>query len=404
MRVLLIEDEVFYHKLIRGALNETEYDLEFAKTGKEGLAKVSAFDPELLIVDLMLPDLNGLQILERLRRDPKHSHTPVIVVTAQDELDEKLKAFEAGADDYLVKPFQPQELVARMGILARRGKAAKFVRGLEDQSAQSEADLIAIHSLRGGLGCSSIALNLGLAFHQLWEKPTLLLDGVFAAGQLALMMDAKPIRTWESLVGVEQSALDADAVKELLSLHESGIQYVAAPRTPIAADSFTPESVQMIIQQLKSGSKFIIADTPHDFSDIAVQMLTMADTILLVMAPDVASLRTTVSALEIYDRLGIEPDRVKILLNHNSSSPAIKQDQLEKVLKRLPDYVLPYESREVYRAINYGKPFMLEKPELPISLELAKVAYQLSDEIYKAIPPASPSATWKRVTSQLAGK
>ena len=83
MRVLLIDDEQFYFKLIRKALKEAEYELEYALSGNEGLGKIQAFNPDLLIVDLKLPDMDGFQILERLRRDAKFSHVPVIVITTQ---------------------------------------------------------------------------------------------------------------------------------------------------------------------------------------------------------------------------------------------------------------------------------------------------------------------------------
>src|SRR5512145_147379 len=137
MRVLLIDDEQFYYKLIRKPLADADYTLEYAKSGNEGLAKIPAVDPDMLIVDLKLPEMDGFEILERLRRDPKFGHVPVIVITAQDELSEKLKAFDLGADDYLVKPFQPEELAARMGILARRSSAAQI--GYESKSKTSAA-------------------------------------------------------------------------------------------------------------------------------------------------------------------------------------------------------------------------------------------------------------------------
>src|SRR5688572_436940 len=166
MRVLLIDDEQFYFKLLQKSLKESEYKLEYAKSGGEGLAKIPSFEPELLIVDLKLPGLDGFEIVKRLRRDPKFSYIPVIVITSQDELSEKLKAFELGADDYLVKPFQPEELVARIGILARRGRAMQSAQ--KESTSVSEATIVTVHSLRGGLGCSSIVVNLGLAFHKLW--------------------------------------------------------------------------------------------------------------------------------------------------------------------------------------------------------------------------------------------
>ncbi|MEP6894418.1 MAG: response regulator [Chloroflexota bacterium] len=396
MRVLLIDDEQFYFKLIRKTLKEAEYELEYAQSGDDGLAKIPGFNPELLIVDLKLPGMDGFQILERLRRDQKFSHVPVIVITAKDELSEKLKAFELGADDYLVKPFQPEELVARMGILARRGKA---MQAHMETRKKAEGALVTVHSLRGGLGCSSIVVNLGLAFHKLWAKNTLLIDAVLTAGQVALMLDAKPSATWENLVGMVPEDMDDSVTSELMNAHKSGVRYIASPRYPIAADTFSSDSLKVFVDGLKSSNDFILADTSHDFSDMTINMLSMSSTILLVMAPEMASLRTTMSALEIYDRLGIPLEKVKLVLNHNSSSPAIKQVQLEKVLRRNFDFLLPFEAGEVNRALNFGQPFILNNPDLPICLSLEKMAYALSSDSYKAIPPVAPSATWKRVTS-----
>jgi pilus assembly protein CpaE len=398
MRVLLIDDEPFYFKLIRGALKEAEYELEYAKSGKEGLAKISAYRPEMLVIDLRLPEMDGFEILERVRRDPTFGHTPVIVITSQAELGEKLRAFELGADDYLVKPFQPEELVARMGLLARRGLALQSAR--KEATEHRLSTVLAVHSLRGGLGCSSLVVNLGLAFYKLWGKQTLLVDGVLTAGQIALMLNAKPNATWENLVGVALDNPNDLVVEEMMCLDKSGIRYVASPRYPLAADAFTGETLQLLMEGLKSSNEFILVDTSHDFSDLTIQMLNMSSAILLVMAPEMASLRTTMSALEIYDRLGIPPEAVKIVLNNNSSSPAIKQAQLEKVLKRPMDFVLPYEAGEVNRALNFGKPFILENPDLALCLQLEKMAYLLSDDSHKAIPPAVPSPAWKRVTSQ----
>jgi len=402
MRVLLIDDEQFYFKLIRKTLTEAEYNLEYAKSGSEGLAKIPTFEPEMLIVDLKLPEMDGFQILERLRRDPKYGHMPVIVITAKDELSEKLKAFELGADDYLVKPFQPEELVARMGILARRGKAMQIVREME--TSKSTTNVITVHSLRGGVGCSSIVINLGLAFHKLWGQPTLLIDGVLTAGQISLMLDGKPSATWKNLVGVDTENLDDAVAGEMMVSHKSGIRYIASPPYPIAADTFSSEVLHLLMEKIKAQNEFVIIDTSHDFSDMTIQMLNMSNLILLVMAPEMESLRTTLSALEIYDRLGIALDKVKIVLNNNSSSPAIRQAQLEKVLKHPIDFVLPYEAGEVNRALNFGQPFILTNPDLQICLNLEKMAYQMSDDAHKAIPPAVPSQTWKRVTSQLSNK
>src|SRR6185295_3549792 len=107
------------------------------------------------------------------------------------------------------------------------------------------------HSLRGGLGCSSLVVNLGLAFYKLWSKPTLLVDGVLTAGQVALMLDAKPSATWENLVGMESEAIDDDVVGEMMGAHKSGVRYIASPRYPIAADTFSHEVLKVFADGLR---------------------------------------------------------------------------------------------------------------------------------------------------------
>ena len=132
-------------------------------------------------------------------------------------------------------------------------------------------------------------------------------------------------------MGIELENLDEMVVGEMMCLDKSGIRFIASPRYPIAADTFTNELLQILMERLKSSNDFIIIDTSHDFSDMTIQMLSMAGSILLVMAPEMAALRTTMSALEMYDRLGVPLENVKIVLNNNSSNPAIKQAQLEGI-------------------------------------------------------------------------
>ncbi len=116
--------------------------------------------------------------------------------------------------------------------------------------------MITVHSLRGGLGCSSIVVNLGLAFHKLWGQQTLLMDGVLTAGQVALMLDAKPTATWENLVGVETENIDEAVVGEMMGPHKSGIRYIASPRYPIAADTFTHDTLKVFLEKLKKPKRF----------------------------------------------------------------------------------------------------------------------------------------------------
>ncbi len=399
MRVLLVDDELYYFKLLEKPLKEAGHDLQYAKTAKEALSDISAKGAEIIIMDLRLPDASGFEILERLRRDQRFSHVPLIVITVDNDLNNKLKAFELGADDYLVKPFQPEELVARLRIMGQRGKALQIVQKLETQNVDVSTT-VAVHSLRGGVGCSSMAVNLAIAYRQIWERHTLLVDAVLTAGQVAMMLDSTPRITWEHYVGIAHDAISDDDLEQLVSSHKSGLCYVASPKSPLAPDAFSDEFWRTVFGQFKLRNEFIVVDLPHDFSDMTIQILNSANWVLLVLAPEIGSLRAAASALEIYDKLGYTADKIKLVLNRTISS-GIQQAKLEKVLERKFDFVLPYDANEVRRALDFGVPFVMENADLPISQQIENMAYQLSDELFRNLPPALPSTAWKRVNKRL---
>ena len=123
MRMLLVEDEKKVSELVARALRSERYAVDVAADGPSGWEFVEAYDYDLIILDVMLPALSGTDLLERIRR--KNQHVPILVLTARDATEEKVRHFEAGADDYLTKPFAFAELIMRVKALLRRGPVAR---------------------------------------------------------------------------------------------------------------------------------------------------------------------------------------------------------------------------------------------------------------------------------------
>jgi len=116
VRVLVVDDERPIRKFLRASL-EGQFDINEATTGEEALAAVATYRPDIIILDLGLPDLDGVEITRRLREWTK---TPIIVISVREQENEKIAALDAGADDYLTKPFGVGELVARLRAALRR--------------------------------------------------------------------------------------------------------------------------------------------------------------------------------------------------------------------------------------------------------------------------------------------
>ena len=118
--ILVIEDDPDIVELLRYNLERESYRVTSASTGSEGLAAVQRERPDLLILDLMLPEINGFEVCRRLRSVAEYRTLPVIMLTARGEEADVIAGIELGADDYITKPFSPRELVARVGAVLRR--------------------------------------------------------------------------------------------------------------------------------------------------------------------------------------------------------------------------------------------------------------------------------------------
>src|ERR1017187_4334488 len=119
MRILLIEDEPKVSALVKRGLIAERYAVDITADGREGLEFTEAYPYDLILLDLMLPSLSGAEVLQRIRRN--NQYVPILVLTARDSIDDKVKLFEIGADDYLTKPFAFAELLVRVKALLRRG-------------------------------------------------------------------------------------------------------------------------------------------------------------------------------------------------------------------------------------------------------------------------------------------
>jgi DNA-binding response OmpR family regulator len=145
MRILIVEDEKKLSELVARALKAERYAVDVAADGNTGWQLADAYDYDLIILDLMLPGLGGAEILRRIRR--KNQQVPILILTARDATEEKVRNFEAGADDYLTKPFAFAELLIRVKALLRRGPVS---RASVLRVADLEVDRLSQHVKRGG--------------------------------------------------------------------------------------------------------------------------------------------------------------------------------------------------------------------------------------------------------------
>jgi pilus assembly protein CpaE len=393
-RVLFVDDEPTNRELVVHALQSLDCRMDYAETGTSGVAMAHNLQPDLIITDVMMPELNGYELTRLLRRETQFAATPILILTTQSGLQDKLKAFEAGADDYLTKPFEGEELAARVTALLRRAELSKAAQPVP-QSQQAQT--IAVHSLRGGIGCSTIAVNLAVALATLWPRSTALLDLTMTAGQVALMLNMTLRRTWADVAGHRAEELDLELINSVIGTHESGLQFIAAPTFPAEAESLDSATIGAALRLISSQYDYVVEDLPHDFSAAALQGLDSADIILMVAAPDVASIRAATAAKDTYAKLGYAPEKLKLVLSAPFPHSSLTKDKIESALGMPVTATIPYVQDVFVDAINLGQPPVFHKPGLAISGLLEDFAFFLSKEAQKKARPENPTEAWRRV-------
>jgi len=401
-RILVIDDEPINHQLVARALMPLQCEIHYAENGKGGIAQARSVKPDVIITDVMMPDINGYEVTRILRREPQFAATPILVLTAQSGLQDKLKSFESGADDHLTKPFDPSELVVRVTSLLRRVEAVKLSE--HKTVLRDGAQMIAVHSLRGGTGSSTLAVNLGVALTSLWREPTILLDLSMTAGQVALMLNAPLKRTWADIAHYSASDLDADSLNSVVGTHESGLHFIAAPTFPSEVDTLRGETLAAALQIFKTQYEYIVADLPHDFSEFSIQTLDTANVILMVASPDMASIRAMIAAIDTYDKLGYPKDKIKFVLSAPFPHSSLTKEKIETGLGISALATIPYVQDVLVDAINLGQPPVYQKPNELISGLLEDFAFHLSKDAHKKIKPENPTDTWKRVYKRYQAK
>ncbi|MCX6064432.1 MAG: response regulator [Chloroflexi bacterium] len=392
--ILIVDDNKITRNIVSSAFVSDGYELFIAENGKEALEIASRVQLNLAILDIGLPDIDGYQICKTMRSDPRLANIPIIMLTGYTDIDNRLKAFAAGADDYIMKPFQMEELRARVKVHLLRAASSP-----PHPKTKARTHRIAVFSLRGGIGVSTLAVNLAVGLAQLWEPPTLLADLAFVNGQDALMLDVKLRNTWADLGKIPPEEIDSELIERVALRHASGVDVLAAPRRSEESELIKERHVRRVIELAATQYKYLVMDLPHDFSPTTLAALEMADVILLLCAPDLASVRCASNALNLFKDLGYPDEKIQLILNWNISANGLARKEIEKVLQKSLTVVIPHLPDSLVMAITMGKPIILdvEKPEAAL---LEDLSYFWSKKEDKNIEPVAPTPAWQRVSER----
>src|SRR6266480_5001976 len=370
-KILVVDDDQNVQRQLIYTLKQEGYEVVQASDGAEGFRLWGAEEPALILLDVTLPKLDGYQVATKIREEEGGSaHVPIIMLTAEREVEQKVRGLRAGADDYLIKPFHPAELMARIKSLLARFAPRDALVGRPPLGR-----VLALYGAKGGVGTTTIAINAAIALHRELGRKVCLIDGNLQFGDHRVFLDLGLDR--KSIVDVVTApAMDIDLIKQVLVKHDSGVDLLLAPPSPETAELVTPEHLPAIIDQLRGLYDYILIDIDKRLDDVNLGILEAADTMFVVMTADLSCLKNVRLVLETIGHLGYEASKVQLVLNRSNAFTGISVKNAEGALKRTIDHQLVNEYRGAISSLNSGAPFMFTKADSLLGrsmLDFAKI-------------------------------
>jgi CheY-like chemotaxis protein/MinD-like ATPase involved in chromosome partitioning or flagellar assembly len=360
--ILVIDDDKDIQRLLEFALKRAGHTVDMAYDGEQGLAHAKEYQPDLIVCDVMMPKMTGYEFCHQARASSTLKHTPIIVFSARFQPIDKQTALEAGATDYMSKSTAPDTLVARVTEL------------LPTKKPKTAAGMIAVFSLRGGVGATSLSVNLSAAMAKLHNVPVSLVDLVALSGHAALMMGLRPTKNIAKLLASTNDNFSPEIANEFLIKHQSGVQLLASPlahEEQLSAD--IDAQLLPLLTGLKSSSAITILDAPHLLESHYSPVLPLIDKVLLVISTDMPSVQSAAIALQGLLKLGVAQGKIMLIVNQVAQLNALPVEVIQKAVKRPVMATIPFDPN-MTRAINAGRPLFLVNAESPASIAINQMA------------------------------
>ena len=357
-----------------------------ASNGKEAIQLARSKHPDVVLMDVNMPDMDGLTATAGVRKVSPASQ--IIILTVQDDLDYMRRAMMVGARDFLSKPPLIDELVTAVQHAYDYSKQerAKLAAQRTSQSAavqRSRGKIITIYSSKGGTGRTSLAANLAVTLSNS-ETQVVVVDGDLQFGDVAVMFnEQEKTSVWDLAVRAEE--LDAEFVESVLVPHRSGVKLLGAPR-PEEAEEISPVQFTKMLRFLSTLFSYVIVDTSTHLSEATLAAIDASDVLLVVTLQEIPSIVSTRRFLDLVPQLKIPARRMLLVMNGYDERVNISAEKVNKTFQQDIAAIIPLEARVVVPSINRGLPFMLQsdivtKPLGKAYLALAEAIRQRLKEL-----------------------
>jgi CheY-like chemotaxis protein/MinD-like ATPase involved in chromosome partitioning or flagellar assembly len=393
-KLLIVDDHPETADIISRVLRQQGYAVTAAASGLQGLALAEAQQPDLILLDGMMPDVDGWEVCRRIRQNPKIANTPIIMFSAVNVAEQKLAGFDAGADDYLTKPTEPVELLERVRALLGDAperdelpseqsppapKAAQTPAGGRTVALSASNEVVAVIGVRGGAGVTLLAINLAVTLAAP-TQPVTLVDLDVSQGHVGLYLNQKVANGLNKLARLPEGVVGTEVAARLMPYNDHLQLLLTENDLMGTADTPTPAQVMEIMEALAAVGGTVIVDGGRGVTAVNRPVLEQADHLILCVQPERVGLAAAKQFLPQLREILFPHTRVSLILPEFSGNLNVPQSAIESFLGGPVTAVIPFNPAELRRAINKNMPFVQLYPEAKASQTIRQLAHQLVKE------------------------
>jgi pilus assembly protein CpaE len=325
----------------------------------------AAADHDVIVLDTVPPPRTVTDVCKALRSDAALANVPILAITSSDDVEERIRLLEAGADDVMIRPIDERELDARVQALDLRHRRSVELRPstLAATTRRPGRRLVVAYSPKGGVGTTTVAVNLALAIGARMPDASAIVDLTPMGGAVATHLDIRPKLTIADLIRDSQGLISPEILRSTyLTRHERGVLVLAGSPAPATAPLMSGEEATRILEGLLAAVPTVVADVGSHLDERVLASLEAADDVVVVVTPDFPALKATHAFFEFLAEAGSRIAEPSVVLNEVYALQTLTAGDIENALGRRVAIRLPYDPLLYLRAANQGTPVFASAP------------------------------------------
>lgn len=358
-KILIVDDEMDTISYLRLALAPLNFDVIPAINGTEALLLAQSHKPDLIILDVMMPDLDGFEVTRRLRASPETSNIPILMFTARTQITDKIAGFNSGVDIYLTKPVHTVELQANVKALLahRQPKAAGQV---------EKHYMVGVLGTKGGLGVSTLVLNLSMALSQRSKKNIIAVEMRPGSGIWGMELNLTNTDGLANILRKDPSEITAAYISDQLTKTPYNVRLLLASNKPGDAGLISNTSQRdILLQQLPQLAPYVLLDIGTHVIPGFESLVDACDEMILVTEPHPITVKLTRNIIDELKNKGYGTEKLLsvVTINRTRSDMILPQSQIETELGQPPILGIIPAGEQAFVAARKAAPLITVQPD-----------------------------------------